>query len=155
MALNRLKKIFGVGPLGALLSILLFLFFLILDRLLGHPAISTHATPLKIAGALLVTAGGALHLWSFLSLRKWWVDNQLCTSGPFKFFRHPMYAAWITFIVTGIGLYLNSWIMLLWPVSLQLLWPRLVAREEMMMADIFGDEYRLYANRTGRFIPKI
>ncbi len=155
MKIHRLKKIFGVGPLGALISLALFFFFLLLNRLGGQPAISTQTTLIKSAGAVLVTAGGVLHLWSFQTLRNWWANNQLCTSGPFKFFRHPMYAAWITFIVTGISLYLNSWIMLLWPVSLQLVWPGLVAREEMIMGDIFGEEYRRYAKRTGRFMPKL
>jgi protein-S-isoprenylcysteine O-methyltransferase Ste14 len=28
-------------------------------------------------------------------------------------------------------------------------------REELMMAEIFGDAYRKYANRTGRFFPRM
>lgn len=155
MTIHRLKKIFGVGPLGAFISVGLFFFFHILDRLGGQPAISTHISLIKSAGAVLIVTGGALHLWSLQTLRNWWVNNQLCTSGPFKFFRHPMYAAWITFIATGISLYLNAWIMLLWPVSLQLVWPWLVSREEMIMMDLFGEEYRRYSKRTGRFIPKL
>jgi protein-S-isoprenylcysteine O-methyltransferase Ste14 len=33
-----------------------------------------------------------------------------------------------------------------------LLWR--VPREEQMMVEVFGDEYRAYMQRTGRFLPK-
>jgi protein-S-isoprenylcysteine O-methyltransferase Ste14 len=69
--------------------------------------------------------------------------------------RHPMYAAWITFIDLGISLYLNSWIFILWYLLLQPIWHRLMVTEEIMMADTFGSEYQLYVERTGRFFPKI
>ncbi len=64
-----------------------------------------------------------------------------------------MYAAWITFISPGVAVYLNSWILLLWVVSLHPVWHRLVIHEEKMMCQRFQDEYRAYAQRTGRFIP--
>jgi protein-S-isoprenylcysteine O-methyltransferase Ste14 len=66
-----------------------------------------------------------------------------------------MYAAWITFISFGVALFFNSWIYIIWAMSLHPVWHRLVAKEEQMMIELFADEYMDYADRVGRFIPRI
>ncbi len=66
-----------------------------------------------------------------------------------------MYAAWITFICPGVALYLNSWFYMFWVLLLHLLWHKLVKKEEIIMIDTFGDIYKDYAGRTGRFLPKM
>lgn len=152
---DKYKKIFGIGPLGALISLGLILPFWWLDKKLGHPLISQNPALLRMFGCLLIITGAGIHLWAGWTLRNWWRDSQLCTIGPFEYFRHPMYAAWITFIASGISLCFNSWIFLLWPIAIQPIWHRLVIKEEIMIAEIFSDEYRKYANRTGRFFPRL
>jgi len=153
MKKNKYKKIFGIGPLGALISLVLILPLWWLDKKLGHPEISQNPALLRIFGCLLIITGAGIHLWAGWTLRNWWKDSQLCTIGPFKYFRHPMYAAWITFIVAGISLSFNSWIFLFWPIAIHPIWHRLVIKEETMMSEIFSDEYRKYKNRTGQFFP--
>ena len=155
MNLNRFQKLFGVGPIGAVVSVVLLAAAAWVDRLLGHPALSMYAAPLKIVGLALVVTGLGLHFWTLGTLRNWWQKHLLCTMGPFKWFRHPMYAAWITFVSLGAALYLNSWVFLFWVVLLHPIWHQLVVREEKMMLENFHDEYRAYAARTGRFIPRI
>ncbi|MGO9118875.1 MAG: methyltransferase family protein [Desulfomonilaceae bacterium] len=155
MDLSRFQKLFGVGPAGALVSLALLVAAAWLDRLLGHPTLSVHAAPLKIVGLALVFAGLVLHLWTLWTLRNWWLKDRLCTTGPFKWFRHPMYAAWITFMSLGVAMFLNSWVFLSWVILLHPIWHWLVVHEEKMMLDHFQDEYRSYATRTGRFMPKI
>ncbi len=152
---NRLNKYFGIGPMGAFISLLLFVLFAWFDRVIGHPVLTFYALPIKYFGAALVIFGLGLHFWSFSTLRNWWTDDQLCTMGPFKYFRHPMYAAWITFISSGVALYFNSWVYFFWVILLHPVWHKLVKKEEITMIDIFGGVYRDYAERTGRFIPKI
>ena len=152
---GKYKKIFGVGPFGAIISVSLLIIAWWIDQILGHLSISGHAMPIKIAAVLFFLAGLGLHIWTGWTLRHWWINGQLCTRGPFKYLRHPMYAAWITFIALGICLYLNSWIFLFWYLILQPIWHRLVVVEENMMANTFGSEYYSYAARTSRFIPKI
>ncbi len=152
---GKLRKIFGVGPKGAVISLLLLAIFAWIDRMMGNPAILLHSAPMKAAGAVLVVIGLGLHFWTVWTLRNWWLKDRLCTLGPFKCFRHPMYAAWITFISLGVALYLNSWVFLFWVVLLHPIWHRLVIQEETMMLENFGDAYRAYAIRTGRFIPRI
>jgi protein-S-isoprenylcysteine O-methyltransferase Ste14 len=109
---------------------------------------------MEILGVLLTCAGLFLLFWTMRTLRNWWVENQLCTTGPFRWFRHPMYAAWITFMASGAALYLNSLIFLLWVAFLHPIWHWLVIREEKVMAEHFQGEYRRYAERTGRFVPR-
>jgi protein-S-isoprenylcysteine O-methyltransferase Ste14 len=153
--MKKLTKIFGVGPFGAVVSLALLAIAWRLDRALGHPEIYEHSVLMKLFAALFIVAGLGLHLWTFRTLRGWWARDQLCTGGPFTYFRHPMYAAWITFIALGAAILMNSWIYLLWCVLLQPLWHRLVVREETMMTETFDGEYLQYMKRTGRFIPKV
>jgi len=90
--------------------------------------------------------------WSpLLEIRK---EHTLVTGGVYKRIRHPMYAAhWLWAI--GQALLLHNWIagfgMLVTFVPLYL---QRVGREEKMMLDHFGDEYRAYMQRTGRLLPK-
>lgn len=87
-----------------------------------------------------------------LELRK---GHQLVTSGVYKYIRHPMYAA---FMLWGVAqpLLLHNWLAG-WShlVSFSLLYFLRVPREEKMMLNKFGEEYKSYMNRTGRIIPKI
>lgn len=91
--------------------------------------------------------------WSAtLEVRK---HHQLVTHGVYRSIRHPMYAA-----------------ILLWGLAQALLLPNWLAgwsafvpfavmylirtpREERMMCEIFGDEYRHYMRRTGRLLPRL
>jgi protein-S-isoprenylcysteine O-methyltransferase Ste14 len=155
MDAEKQQKLFGVGPVGALISLVLLIVAVWVDRILEHPAILTNPTPIKVIGAVLVVIGLGLHFWSMWTLRNWWGRDELCIQGPFKRFRHPMYAAWITFVLPGMALYLNSWIILFFVILLHPIWHQLVIREEKMMFEKFHDAYRAYAARTGRFFPRI
>jgi protein-S-isoprenylcysteine O-methyltransferase Ste14 len=112
------------------ISLLLLALFAWADLMIGHPAIMVNAAPMKAAGAVLVILGLALHFWAFSTLRNWWTDDKLCTMGSFKFFRHPIYAAWITFISSGVALYFNSWVYFFWVLLLHPIWHKLVRKEE-------------------------
>ena len=155
MIISKLNKLFGVGPMGMVISLVLLAIADWGGRVFGHSAILTNPTPLKVVGVVLVIIGLGLHFWSMWVLRNWWAKDELCSKGPFKWVRHPMYAAWITFIIPAVALYLNSWIILFFAVFIHLIWHQLVKKEEKMMTEIFQDEYRSYAARTGRFFPRI
>lgn len=82
-------------------------------------------------------------------------EHKLVTQGVYRLVRHPMYSAfWLWAIAQA--LLLPNWIA--GPAGLigfgTLFFLR-VGREEQLMIDTFGDEYRNYMNRTARVLPKI
>jgi len=78
----------------------------------------------------------------------------LVTHGIFRTIRHPMYTAhWLWALAQA--LLLQNWIAgLSMLVAFWLLYTNRITREEYMMCDRFGDEYRDYMGRTGRIFPR-
>jgi protein-S-isoprenylcysteine O-methyltransferase Ste14 len=81
--------------------------------------------------------------------------HTLVTHGPYRWVRHPMYTALFLFGV-GILLLTANWfvggplvVAQVTIVAVQ------VGREETMMMEQFGDEYRAYMQRTGRYLPRL
>lgn len=81
-------------------------------------------------------------------------NHQLVTSGPYRWIRHPLYTFGFTFVC---GLTLLS---ALWWVAITMIPPMVILMlrtpiEEARLVEAFGDEYRNYMKRTGRFFPKV
>ena len=81
--------------------------------------------------------------------------HALVTTGVFRHIRHPMYAAhWLWGIAQA--LLLQNWVA--GPALLVTLLPLYlvrIPREEKMLLEAFGDEYRSYMSRTGRLLPRV
>lgn len=80
--------------------------------------------------------------------------HSLVTRGVYRRVRHPMYSSiWLWGLAQGLMLqnWLAGWGTL---VAFATLYFTRVPREEAMMLDRFGDEYRTYMRRTGRLCPK-
>jgi|WetSurMetagenome_2_1015567.scaffolds.fasta_scaffold430889_2 protein-S-isoprenylcysteine O-methyltransferase Ste14 len=152
--ISKYNKLFGIGPLALLISLLLLVSLWLLDRLLGHAAILNHPKPFRILGIAFIGIWIIWHSWAIKTVKEWWNRSRLCTSGPFRFVRHPMYAGGIFFADVGLVLILNSWILLFWPIFIYPIWSILVRKEEKLMESVFGEAYRTYASHTGRFIPR-
>lgn len=113
-------------------------------------------------GAGLIFAGDLLFIWSHKALGSNWSPileirkgHTLVTDGPYKFIRHPMYAA-IFLIGIGVSLLSANWIVALsYMMPTASLYLVRVSNEEEMMIGQFGDEYRPFMTRTGRLIPKL
>ncbi len=155
MEINKFRKIFGIGPFGLLASAVLLLLLWLLDHRFGHVEISRQPAPLKAIGFVLLGIWICWHIWAARTLRSWWSGDELCTMGPFRFVRHPMYAGAVFLVAPGVALLFNSWIVLLLPVVIYPVWSGLVGYEEKMMAAVFGDCYQRYAARTGRLFPRL
>jgi protein-S-isoprenylcysteine O-methyltransferase Ste14 len=155
MEKDRIQRLFGVGPAGVMISLVLLGLAVWVDRIIGRPVLPVPAALMKAVGMMLMVLGLGIHFWSFWTLRHWWAFDRLCNQGPFRYFRHPMYAAWITFVASGLAFYMNSWVYFLWVLALHPIWHRLVTGEEAAMAHMFGGTYRDYAAQTGRFFPRI
>ena len=91
--------------------------------------------------------------WSpSLQLRE---GHELVTEGVYRSIRHPMYASqWVWGVAQT--LLLRNWISG-WSGLVLFAAPYLsrVPREEQMMLEQFGEEYRAYMARTGRIIPRL
>jgi protein-S-isoprenylcysteine O-methyltransferase Ste14 len=118
---------------------------------------------------LLAWLGAAMFLaslWLFYrvhrELGRNWSDSlevreqhALVTDGLYRYVRHPMYTAFFMWAVAQ-ALLLPNWIA--GPAGLVgfgTLFLFRVGREEQMMLDSFGDEYRAYMKRTARLIPGV
>ena len=89
--------------------------------------------------------------WSAqLQLRK---EHTLITSGPYARIRHPLYAAMFAWAI-ALALLTANWIFVAITVLTIAGTLARVPKEEQMMLDSFGDEYRAYMQRTGKFLPK-
>ncbi len=115
---------------------------------------------LRLLGAVLALAALMLFLWIHRTLGnnlsatlKIKENHTLVTNGPYALVRHPMYTAFYLLHVAVFFLTANWFIGVTWFIGLSLIVLLRVRREEQMLIDRFGDEYRSYMGRTGRFLP--
>jgi protein-S-isoprenylcysteine O-methyltransferase Ste14 len=80
-------------------------------------------------------------------------ENVTPTAGPYRWVRHPLYSAGAAFAVALNLLVANWFTTASGTTALMLLLMRLPKEEEELI-ERFGDEYREYAERTGRLFPR-
>jgi protein-S-isoprenylcysteine O-methyltransferase Ste14 len=81
--------------------------------------------------------------------------NQLTTSGPYRYVRHPIVTS-ILLILIGETLLTQSFMPILWLVFMMMIGvPILICVEEPRLEKKFGDAYRKYKKEVPRFIPKL
>lgn len=116
---------------------------------------------LRWAGAVVAVAGMCLLGWSHLHLRHAFspevnlADGQaLVTTGPYRHVRHPMYTSFYVYWV-GMALVAANWLVAA-PglVAMTVLLIYRLPREEQLMLEAFGDEYRAYRAQTGALLPR-
>jgi protein-S-isoprenylcysteine O-methyltransferase Ste14 len=80
-------------------------------------------------------------------------DHELVMEGPYRWVRHPLYAAGVLLLVATA--FMNkSWLLLSLAVLATILVGAIVVpAEERRLLDKFGERYREYMNETGRFLP--
>ncbi len=91
--------------------------------------------------------------WSIsLEIRK---GHQVVKNGVYRSVRHPMYAAILLFSLAQ-GLLLEN-LLAGWSgfVAIALMYFVRVPREEQMMCEYFGQEYRDYMQQTGKLFPRV
>ena len=90
--------------------------------------------------------------WSAqLQLKK---SHHLVTTGPYAYLRHPLYSSMIGW-AASVSLLTANWIFIAVCILSIVGVVARVPKEEQMMIDAFGDEYKAYMHRTGRFFPRI
>jgi protein-S-isoprenylcysteine O-methyltransferase Ste14 len=110
-------------------------------------------------GWLLVGIGLVMFAWTLVTLWRhhttvnpYKAAATLCTDGPFRFSRNPIYLGdW--FILAGVSLLLAT----IWPLAFApLIWVMLrygvIRHEEAHLEAKFGDDYRTYQTRVRRWL---
>lgn len=155
METTGFNKFFGSGPVGFLVSLLLLFSARWLNLQIDLPPLSNNEFLLKTIFLVSGLMTLVIIVWSLKSLPVAKRGNKLCTTGAFRYVRHPLYAAFLTVFSFGLAIYLNSYIYILWAVLLHPIWAYLVRPEEKLMIDIFGEAYLEYEEKTGRFVPRL
>jgi protein-S-isoprenylcysteine O-methyltransferase Ste14 len=116
---------------------------------------------LRWLGFFIGLAGVGLWIWAQIALGKEWSPqlqlrekHRLITTGPYARMRHPLYSGMILW-AGGLALTSANWIFVAIALLVDSVFFIRVPREEQMMIEEFGEEYREYIKRTGRVFPKI
>ena len=101
----------------------------------------------------------ALFLWSHHALGQNWStsvgtkeQHSLVTSGPYRWVRHPMYTTIFGWALAFFLLSANWFVGATW-LALIIAAASRASQEEAALIETFGAEYRVYMQRTGRFLP--
>ncbi len=82
-------------------------------------------------------------------------EHTLVMQGPYRWVRHPMYTVLYMNLTAAFLLSRNLLIGGFFLGALTIIVITRLKNEEAAMVEKFGDEYRRYMQRTGRFLPKL
>jgi protein-S-isoprenylcysteine O-methyltransferase Ste14 len=115
---------------------------------------------LRWFAVVIAIASTTLFYWTLSSLGKNLTDTVvtrkdavLVTHGPYRWVRHPFYltAALLMASVTGLT---ANWLIGISSLLVLMLLAIRTPKEEQMLIQRFGDDYRRYIETTGKFIPR-
>ncbi len=116
---------------------------------------------LRWTGVGLALIAGCLFVWMFRTLGRNLTDtvvtrkqHTLVTNGPYRWVRHPLYSS-AALMVPGSSLVAANWFFFAAGGVVFLLLVIRTRKEEENLIARFGDDYRNYMQRTGRFVPRL
>ena len=132
-----------------------------LNNSLGAWAYMTLPVTVRWLAIAILACSVAWVSWMFISLGRNLTDTVVTRkdavfveSGPYRFVRNPMYTG-LLFVGLSLGVALANWLITaLFTLVFALLALR-TTREETYLIARFGDQYREYMKRVGRFLPKL
>jgi len=113
--------------------------------LVGQPSFAS-----LLGGYVLALAGGALHLWAKGCLR---INEEITTSGPYRFTRNPFYLANLLIDVGICVVARRPWLLVAGLALWAFVYRGTIVREEQQLEALFGDRYRAYRARVPRLFP--
>ena len=146
----------GVGLKFALISIIYtFIIINIHVTWTHHLFIPIPRIFTLVIGILLLIIGIPIYLTSGLTIHKYFNDGKLATQGIYGYFRHPIYASWIVFIMPGTVLLFDSLIGLSIPFFMYVVFKILIVKEDKYLEERFGQDYIEYKKKVGEIFPKL
>ena len=150
---NEIRQIFGIGPFGIIITILIWFLVHYFEIVFNVPKMIIHPTFRIVLMAIFIGDAFYLLISGNYYLGKSGRGKEIAKNGPYKFIRHPIYSVWI-FSFTGLlAIILNSWGIIISVVPIAMIWSWLVQREESGMLNKFGNDYKAYMEQTGQFLP--
>jgi len=148
---------FGVGPKIGRIALPYFASAIALTII--FPDVCTFGEPIRkpllIVGIILLASGLILYAWTVRLLLKGLKETRLVTSGTYRYCQNPLYAFIILMIIPGIGLIMNSWLILTTIIIGYVVFKKFIKLEYKEMTEVFGEEYLKYKARTPEFFPFI
>jgi len=150
---NQVGRFFGIGPLGIVITVLIWFIVYYFEIVLNVPKMIIQPTfRIALMSIFMIDALYLLIAGNYY-LSKSGRGKEIVKKGPFQFIRHPIYSVWI-FSFTGIlAMIFYSWGLIISAIPISLAWSWLVQREETEMIEKFGNEYMSYMEHTGQFLP--
>lgn len=147
-------RVFGSGPMIAAASAVCFGAAWVLEQAMPELSwtfpMAMRLSVLSVGLALTI----AVIAWSLRTLRPARRGTELVIDGPFRYVRHPLYAACLSIFGPGLVFALAHPAYILALAAAHLAANRLIGREERLMARWFAQSYEAYCARTGRFLPR-
>ena len=124
-------------------------------------ALTISSLPLRLAGLPVLGVGTVVAIWSRLTLGAMWSSvpevrsaRTLCTTGPYRYVRHPIYAGVLgmvlgTSLVAGFG----PWILV--SAAFTAMVAARIPKEETVLAEAFGARFDRYADTVPRLLPRM
>ncbi len=81
-------------------------------------------------------------------------EHKLSTNGPYRWVRHPLYTVGAMLFIS-FGMMADNWFIAALGILAFIAMAKRTPQEEANLIVKFGDEYREYMKRTGRFFPKL
>jgi len=106
-----------------------------------------------LVGTLLLTTGLVMLPFSARAMAAAYGKDQLVTTGMFGVVRHPIYSAWIVFLIPGIVLLTRSWLLFLTPLVAYIAFKARIRQEDKYLEKRFGQAYLEYRRRVNEIIP--
>jgi protein-S-isoprenylcysteine O-methyltransferase Ste14 len=99
--------------------------------------------------------------WTLSSLGKNLTDTvvtrkaaTLVTHGPYRWVRHPFYVT-AALLMASVTVLTANWLIGLTSLIVLSLLAVRTPKEEAMLIERFGEQYRDYMAKTGRFVPRL
>ena len=143
-----------------IITVILFFLYIIRVNWFKWGEIIDYPIGLKWFGTTIGIFSILMFIWAhtflgknFSYTLKIFIDQNLITTGPYRFIRHPMYTAFILFH-TSIFLMTGNWFIgLIWMGVITIILLLRIKKEEELLVEVFGNDYINYRKRTGILLP--
>jgi protein-S-isoprenylcysteine O-methyltransferase Ste14 len=154
---NKTMIVLAIGILGYLFSVVVYLLFpgfigwahidlTILGRWAG--------VGFALAGVLLTFSAHRTLGKQYSALQEIQEEHLLISTEIYSRVRHPMYTGFIL-LTLGLAFVSSNLLLIVFAFLVVLPFPWIARKEEQMLLEHFGKEYRDYMRTTGRFFPPI